>query len=375
MAKLKIGVAGAPRGASFLAGMRAYEDKAEIAAVYEPDRWAREEFAAETGVPALEHYDQLLERVDAVIVASPQHHHVPQAVAALQQGVHVLSEVPAAVSLEQARLLLATARSSEAVYMLAENYCYSRPNLIVGAMARGGVFGELYFGEGEYLHEMKDWHTDSSGAPTWRHFWQVGRSGHSYPTHSVGPLLQWLDDRIVAVSCVGSGRHTDPEHEIDDTIVLLARTSRQALLSIRLDLLSNRPHLMDYYSLQGTAGAYEAPRAEGQEPRVYVLGRSPSERWQLLEDYAEEFLPKRYREVAEGAGHWGADSFPVRDFIDAVTEGSPPAFDIYAALDMTLPGIVSEASFYQGGDWVAVPNPRLWDAGVGTEPGREAPLA
>ena len=375
MARLKIGVAGAPRGASFLAGMHAYEDRAEIAAVYEPDRQARDKFAGETGVPALEHYDQLLDRVDAVIVASPQHHHVPQAVAALERGVHVLSEVPAAVSLEQARQLLAAARSSDAVYMLAENYCYSRPNLIVGAMAKAGVFGELYFGAGEYLHEMKGWHTGSSGSPTWRYFWQVGRAGHSYPTHSVGPLLQWFDDRIVAVSCVGSGRHTDPEHEIDDTIILLARTSRQALLSVRLDLLSNRPHLMDYYSLQGTTGAYEAPRAEGQEPRVYLLDKSPSETWQPLEAYAEEFLPKRYREVAEGAGHWGADSFPVRDFIDAVADGTPPPFDVYAALDMTLPGIVSEASFYEGGAWTAVPNPRLFDAGVGIEPGKEAPLA
>ncbi len=375
MPKLKIGVAGAPRGASFLAGMHSYQDRADIAAVYEPDRRAREEFTAETGVPALEHYAELLERVDAVIVASPQHHHVPQAVAALERGIHVLSEVPAAVSIEQARHLLAAVRRSGAVYMLAENYCYSRPNLIVGAMAKAGVFGELYFGEGEYLHEMKSWHTDPTGAPTWRHFWQVGRSGNSYPTHSVGPLLQWFNDRIVAVSCVGSGRHTDPEHEIDDTVILLARTSHQALLNIRLDLLSNRPHLMDYYSLQGTAGAYEAPRADGQEPRVYLLGKSPAECWQPLDDYAEEFLPQRYREVAEGAGHWGADTFPVRDFIDAVIEGTPPPFDVYAALDMSLPGIVSEASFYQGGAWVAVPNPRLWDAGVGTEPGKEAPLA
>ena len=132
---------------------------------------------------------------------------------------------------------------------------------------------------------------------------------------------------------------------------------------------------MDYYSLQGTTGAYEAPRAEGQEPRVYLLDKSPSETWQPLEAYAEEFLPKRYREVAEGAGHWGADSFPVRDFIDAVADGTPPPFDVYAALDMTLPGIVSEASFYEGGAWTAVPNPRLFDAGVGIEPGKEAPLA
>ncbi len=374
MSKLKIGVSGAPRGASFLAGMHAYGDRAQIVAVYEPDRRARDEFAAEAGVPALEHYDELLERVDAVIVASPQHHHVPQAVAALQRGVHVLSEVPAAVSLEQSRELLAAARASDRVYMMAENYCYSRPNLIVGAMARAGMFGELYFGEGEYLHEMKGWHTDSTGAPTWRHFWQVGRSGNTYPTHSLGPLLQWFDDRVVAVSCVGSGRHTDVEHEIDDTVVFSARTSRQALVRIRLDLLSNRPHLMDYYSLQGTEGAYEAPRATGQEPRVYVLGKSPSERWQSLDEYGD-LLPSRYLEVAEGAGHWGADSFPVRDFIDAVQEGTPPPIDIYSALDMTLPGLVSEASFYQAGAWVAVPNPRLWDAGVGTEPGREAPLA
>ncbi len=375
MPKLKIGVAGAPRGASFLAGMHAYEDRAEIAAVYEPDPRTRDEFATKTGVPALERYEDLLERVDAVIVASPQHHHVPQAVSALDRGVHVLSEVPAAVSLEQGHQLLAAVRSSDAVYMLAENYCYSRPNLIVGAMAKAGLFGELYFGQGEYLHEMKGWHTNSAREPTWRYFWQVGRSGHSYPTHSLGPLLQWFDDRVVAVSCVGSGRHTDPEHEIDDTIVLLARTSRQALLSVRLDLLSNRPHLMDYYSLQGTAGAYEAPRAEGQEPRAYLLDKSPSERWQPLDAYADDFLPERYREVAEGAGHWGADSFPVRDFIDAVHDGTTPPIDIYAALDMTLPGIVSEASFYEGGAWKAVPNPRLWDAGVGTEPGKEAPLA
>lgn len=375
MAKLRIGVAGAPRGASFLAGIHAYADQVDISAIYEPDPRARTAFASKANVPALERYDDLLEQVDAVIVASPQHHHVPQAVAALRRGVHVLSEVPAAVSIEQARELLAAVRMSDAVYMLAENYCYSRRNLVVAAMAKAGMFGELYFGEGEYLHEMKGWHTDSTGAPTWRHYWQVGRSGHTYPTHSIGPLLQWFNDRIVAVSCVGSGRHTDPDHQIDDTIILLARTSRQALLSLRLDLLSNRPHLMDYYSLQGTCGAYEAPRAEGQQPRVYLLDRSPSERWQPLDDFTEQFLPERYRTVAAGAGHWGADTFPVRDFLDAVRDGSSPPCDVYAALDMTLPGIVSESSFYQGGGWVAVPNPRTWDAGVGPEPGREAPLA
>jgi predicted dehydrogenase len=289
--------------------------------------------------------------------------------------VHVLSEVPAAVSLEQAQQLLAAARQSTALYMIAENYCYTRANLTIREMAARGLFGELYFGEGEYLHEMKSWHTRRDGARTWRYYWQVGRAGNTYPTHSIGPLLQWFGDRITTVSCVGTGRHTDPEHEIDDTVLLLARTSRGALLKIRLDLLSNRPHLMDYYSLQGTEGGYEAARAPGSLGQVYIRGRSPEASWQSLDDYVDEFLPSRYRELAPGAGHWGADTWPVREFVEAIANSGHPPLDIYTALDMTLPGLVSERSFHENGAWTAVPDPRLWSAGIGTGPGREAPLA
>jgi predicted dehydrogenase len=373
--KIRIGIAGAPRGRSFLAGLAAYGDRAEIRAVYEPDPAAREKFAAETGVATPASYEELLGLVDAVIVASPQHHHAPQAIAALDAGVHVLSEVPAAVSLEQAQDLLAAVRRSCAHYMIAENYCFSPANLTIKEMARAGLFGELYFGEGEYLHEMKSWHTTAGGDPTWRYHWQVGRGGVTYPTHSLGPLLWWFQDRVVAVSCSGTGRHTDPEHEIDDTVLMLARTARGALLEIRLDLLSNRPHLMDYYSLQGTAGAYEATRIKGHPDHLHLTGQSPHEQWEPLDAYVEKFLPDRYRGVAEGAGHGGTDTWPVRDFLDAVVADQTPELDIYAALDMTLPGLVSESSRYEHGTWRAVPNPRLWAAGVGTQPGREFPLA
>lgn len=372
--ELRVGIAGAPRGARFAAGLHASR-AARLVAVYDPAPEARERFAREHEVELVcESYAHLLEAVDAVIVSSPQHIHVPQAVAALRAGVHVLSEVPAAVSIEQAQELVGAVRQSAAMYMLAENYCYTRPNLIVREMARRGALGELYFGEGEYLHEMKGWHRDAQGRPTWRYHWQVGRDGHTYPTHSLGPVLQWLDDRIASVSCVGTGRHTDPEHALQDTILLLGRTTRGALIKVRFDLLSNRPHLMDYYSLQGTAGAYEAARAPGQQPRIYLHGRTPEGEWEPLEAYAEEFLPARYREEVAGAGHWGADAWPAREFVEAILTGARPPIDVYAALDMSLPGIISEQSIAQNGDWLAVPNPRYWSVGIGAEPGPEAPL-
>jgi len=172
--RIRLGIAGAPRGASFLAGLGDSEGRfgnVTLTAVYDPFPEARERFQQRAEVEHVcERYEQMLSLVDAVIVASPQHYHVPQAVAALEAGVHVLSEVPAAVSLEQAQHLLQAVRRSSALYMLAENYCYSRSNLIVRGMVAAGLFGQIYFAEGEYLHEMKSWHQNAQGHPTWRHY-------------------------------------------------------------------------------------------------------------------------------------------------------------------------------------------------------------
>jgi len=43
------------------------------------------------------------------------------------------------------------------------------------------------------------------------------------------------------------------------------------------------------------------------------------------------------------------------------TPGSGPnRLDVFAALDMTLPGILSQASIAQGSAWIEVPDPRSW---------------
>jgi len=105
-----------------------------LVAVYDPSPHARERFGREQPVDHVcASYAALLDAVDAVIVSSPQQYHAPQAVMALNAGKHVLSEVPAVVSMAQAEELLAAARRSGALYMLAENYCYTRENLIVRA--------------------------------------------------------------------------------------------------------------------------------------------------------------------------------------------------------------------------------------------------
>ena len=375
--QLRVGIVGGRRGGGHVAAIANSKDRLVLAGVYDPVAAVSADFVSHyAGTTQFRSFEEAVEKCDLLVLASPQQYHAPQADYALRAGVHVLSEVPAAVSMEQASQLLAAARASSAQYMIAENYCYTRQNLVIAEMARQRVFGDMYFGESEYLHEMKSWHHNpTTGERTWRYYWQVGKNGITYPTHSLGPLLQWMDDRITAISCVGTGRWTKPEYEIEDTVTLSARTRKGALLRMRLDLVSNRPEVWNYYSLQGTKGAYESGRLFGDQPRIYLEGTSRHDEWQSFEDYADEFLPARYATPPEGTGHWGSDAWPLLDFLDAIDRGVTPPLDVYKALEMTLPGIVSEQSIAQHGDWLAVPDPHTMTAGIGLNPGREAPLA
>ena len=83
-----------------------------------------------------------------------------------------------------------------------------------------------------------------------------------------------MQDRITAISCVGTGRWTCPENEMEDSVTLTASTRKGGLIRMRLDLLSNRPEIYNYYALQGTGGAYESGRGFGDPPRLYLEGIS-----------------------------------------------------------------------------------------------------
>ena len=39
--------------------------------------------------------------------------------------------------------------------MLAENYCYTRPNMLVRHLVEGGVFGRRTYAEGAYIHDTR----------------------------------------------------------------------------------------------------------------------------------------------------------------------------------------------------------------------------
>jgi len=357
---MKIGIVGARRGSAFAAAFREMADVA-VAALCDLDPRALAATADRFRIPQrFAEYEQMLATdLDAVVVASPMPLHVPHAAAALAAGKHVLSEVPAAVDLKQCWELVRAARASPALYMFSENVNFGREVGVIGQMIRQGLFGELYFGEGGYIHEVKALCEQTP----WRREWGVGRNGCTYATHALGPLLDWTGDRVAAVSCLGSGHHyRDPRGErygMEDSVVMNCKLESGGLLTLRVDMLSNRPHITTYFTLQGTKGCYESGRGFEERSRVWLADRCAGpEEWRDLAEFEAEFLPAPWRQApdnARGSGHGGADYQVARVFVDSVRSGTP-AIDVYRGLDMTLPGLVSQESIRRGGAPVPVPD-------------------
>ena len=366
--QLNLGIVGAcGRGKSFKTACDAL-DVVRIHAVCDVN--AEQLGAARENLGADEAYDDyatMLEQseLDAVIIGTPMHLHVPQVVAALERNLHVLSEVPAGVSIDECRDLVAACKASDATYMMAENYTYVRPCVMVREIAKAGLFGTPYYAVGEYLHELKA----MNEVTKWRRKWQTGINGVTYGTHSLGPILQWMPgERVVSVCGVGTGHHyVDPrgdEYENEDSCTMLCRMSGGGLAIIRVDMLSDRPHAMHNHELQGTDGCYESPRTHDGAHRVWLRSKCDDpNKWLDLAELEDEFLPdfwKQATEAAREAGHGGGDYFEILDFVAAIQGDRPCPIGIHEAMDMTLPGLVSQQSIAQGAAWLPVPDSRRW---------------
>ena len=355
--KLKVGIVGAHRGSSYFQPLSTITET-EVTAVCDVNQATLENVADRFNVPQrFTNYTDMLDSVDIVVLATPENLHVPQSIEALEAGKHVISEVTAAVKLEECYDLVRAVRKSSAKYTMAENTCYSKHNVLIRSIVEEGLFGDVYFGEGEYLHNIKSLHHDESGNPTWRYYWQVGINRCNYATHSLGPVLQWFGERVVSVCCLGTGTHTDPEHAMEDTVMMLCKTEGGGLIKIRIDMLSNRP-ANSYFSLQGTKGCYESSRGFGGQPKIWLSEFEGGEQWKQLSEVESDFLPERWKNPPAEAVNVGdlGEYFKVRDFIDSIINDTTPPIDVYTAMDFTVPGLVSEESITNGGTPVEVPD-------------------
>ena len=145
---------------------------------------------------------------------------------------------------------------------------------------------------------------------------------------------------------------------------MLAKTGQGALIKIRVDMLSERPHAMTNYMLQGTKGAYESARTPQDPHRIWLadLGHEKNS-WTNMAELEADYLPEMWRDPPQAAletEHGGGDYFEILDFLNCITGEIACPIGIHQAMDMTLPGLVSQESIAASGAWLDVPDSRTW---------------
>ncbi|MHB0875811.1 MAG: Gfo/Idh/MocA family protein [Anaerolineae bacterium] len=348
----RVGVVGFRRGSGPSEVFGALPD-CEIAAVCDIDGraldHARERFP---GAALFTDYEEMLGHgLDIVLVASPVPLHAQHTIAALQAGCHVLQEVTLATSVEECHGILdAVLSRPRQRFMLAENCCYWGHVAAWATMWRQGLLGEFMYGEAEYVHAIGALLRDAQGNPTWR----ASLPPIHYCTHSLGPLLMVTGRRCVSAVGLGTGSRLNRDLGSTDLEVGLFQTDNGGVLKVLCAFGIVREPMFHYYSLYGTKGVLETARPPADLQTNAYLEAMPNLHGMIRmpQNYDVPGVPAE----AYLGGHGTAEYFMVRAFMDAVRSGTPPPVDIYAALDMALPGLCAHESALHGGTPVPVPN-------------------
>jgi predicted dehydrogenase len=212
--------------------------------------------------------------VDLIYNVTPWELHVPISLYAMKHGKHTVCEVPIAFSVKDSWALVNTAEQTQRHCMQLENCCYDFFELATLNMARKGLFGEIYHGEGAYIHDLRGLKHNKEGYyKMWRLEHSKKHNGNPYPTHGLGPIAQIMNinrgDRFDYLTSMSSNQYgltlyaentfgkNSPEakaaYKLGDMNNTLIRTVNGHTLLVVHDTTSPRPYDR-IHKISGTKG-------------------------------------------------------------------------------------------------------------------------
>lgn len=155
---VKVGVSGCGRIADRFIPETDKVDAVKVEALYDINSEAASAMAAKHGVETVcGSYEELVDSVDAVYIATPHLAHYDQAKYALEHGKHVLCETPLVLDGDQARELYALAQEKGLVLLEANKTAYSPAFNHIVTLVKSGLIGDVV---GIDASESKLWKED-----------------------------------------------------------------------------------------------------------------------------------------------------------------------------------------------------------------------
>ena len=295
-------------------------------------------------------FDEMLKGdVDAILIATDADKHTPLVIKAMEAGKHVISEIPAIDSIEEARELKACVKAHPSLkYMLAENCLYWAFIETWRQMYRDGMLGKAVYAEGAYIH-TSDWRKKDPERIERAH-WRYSYPAIKYITHSLGPLLDIMGERCISVSCMMPEVVCDPYHDGQKNGVALFKTESGAVIRILIcfDAYAGYGHR---FMLIGTEGSIENDGVKPLEEAMSfatLLNVEGSERRKIE-------IPVTLASMDERETRGRGEIKMLCEFIDCIINDTPSPIDVDLAVNMSLPGIVAYESAMRGGEVTEIP--------------------
>lgn len=286
-------------------GIEAYN----VTAVFDPAAVFHTDGMLEVYTEGPEDYKRMIavQHPELVVIASPWHFHVEQALYALEQGCHVAMEIKGGFCLgEYDPLIEVASRKGLRIYPL-ENAVFTRENMAMLQLVQSGVLGQLVALRGGYRHDLRDMLVDEQGnlgnpnkpEGIWRSRFYLTENGDLYPTHGLAPLCLAAGvgrtDRIAELTSFSSracGLNEFVAHRggtsplpvsMGDIVITQMRTEAGVLITLTHDTTLPRPRSLDF-ELQGSKGIWR-----GEFRQIYIEGESPYETWEDDEKYIARY--------------------------------------------------------------------------------------
>ena len=319
--------------------------------------------------------------IDLVYICTDWLTHTPMAVYAMEHGKHVAIEVPAAMNIAECWQLVNTCERTRKHCMMLENCVYDFFEMSALNMAQQGLFGEVYYAEGGYIHNLDPfWKMYND---EWRLKYNQKYRGDNYPTHGLGPVCQVMNihrgdkmDYLVSVDTkpihgvkVAKEMLGTEEFANGDHTVTLIRTANGKQICIQHNVYASRPYSR-LYQLTGTEGfanKYPIGALALAGDKVNAGNKSyddldaemfmPEEAYNAMMDkYKPEFVKEIEDKARKVGGHGGMDYIMDYRLIYCLRNGFPLDQDVYDAAEWSCLTELSRLSLEHRSATVNIPD-------------------
>lgn len=321
------------------------------------------------------------EELDCVFIFTPWISHIRLSIESMKRNIATAMEVGGAYDIHELWKLVDTYEETKTPFMMLENCCYGRLEMMTLNMVEKNVLGEIIYVSGGYMHDLRDEVSEGYHNKHYRLDNYRKRNTENYPTHEIGPLAKILKinegNRFISLTSQSSKSRGLKEYiknnfseknkcleNLDfnqgDIISTTIKCANGELINLRLDTTLPRYYSRGFF-VQGTKGLVNE-----ENNSVFLENDTDmndhfywKNNFNNIDKYLRKFehpIWKKYLEEGVKKGHGGMDYLVIRDFIQALKNNTKIPIDVYDAASWLAITTLSEQSIALGGQLVYFPD-------------------